>query len=90
MVFCWSRGLLASKMIETAAGMVDNFLTIVQFYGFFPNGTRTYYENRRLVKSPHTSKCLLHIFFLPPRDGGVLEIFCVSFVCKIASLHFSA
>ena len=46
---CLSRGLLASKMVETAAGMVDNFLSIVEFYGFFPNGTRTYYENRRLV-----------------------------------------
>lgn len=79
MVFGLSRGLLASKMIETAAGMVDNFLTIVQFYGFFPNGTRTYYENRRLVKSRHTSKCLFHMIFFSKTDdifpdGGVLGI----------------
>ena len=43
------RGLLASKMTETAAGMVENFLGIVESHGFIPNGSRTYYENRRLV-----------------------------------------
>lgn len=56
-VHCLSRGLLASKMIETAAGMVDNFLSIVQAYGFFPNGTRTYYENRRLVVGSYLHRC---------------------------------
>jgi alpha,alpha-trehalase len=54
------RGLLASKMIETAAGMVDNFLSVVQAYGFFPNGTRTYYENRS--QPPILSRMVRSIF----------------------------
>uniref|UniRef100_A0A7I4FFM8 Trehalase n=1 Tax=Physcomitrium patens TaxID=3218 RepID=A0A7I4FFM8_PHYPA len=54
------RGLLASKMTETAAGMVDNFLSIVQAYGFFPNGTRTYYENRS--QPPFLSRMVRAIF----------------------------
>lgn len=54
-----ARGLLASKMTETAAGMVDNFLGIVETHGFIPNGSRTYYENRRLVVVP-----FIFLFFL--------------------------
>jgi alpha,alpha-trehalase len=32
------RGLLASGMTQTARGMVDNLLHLVQEYGFVPNG----------------------------------------------------
>lgn len=39
-------GLLLCEMYETARGMLDNFVAIVQKYGLIPNGTRVYYLNR--------------------------------------------
>ncbi|XP_073387145.1 probable trehalase [Physcomitrium patens] len=54
------RGLLASKMKKTAAGMIDNFLAVVQAYGFLPNGARTYYENRS--QPPFLSRMVRAIF----------------------------
>ncbi|KAG0555208.1 hypothetical protein KC19_12G152100 [Ceratodon purpureus] len=55
------RGLLASKMTETAAGMVDNFLGIVDTHGFIPNGSRTYYENRS--QPPFLGRMVRAVFF---------------------------
>ncbi|XP_057826524.2 probable trehalase isoform X1 [Cryptomeria japonica] len=40
------RGLLASKMFETAKGIVYNLISLVETYGFVLNGARTYYTNR--------------------------------------------
>ncbi|CAM6090222.1 unnamed protein product [Calypogeia fissa] len=40
------RGLVVSKMLSTARGMVDNLLSMVETYGFVPNGARKYYLNR--------------------------------------------
>lgn len=40
------KGLLISEMTETAKGMIENFLSLVQKYGFIPNGSRVYYLNR--------------------------------------------
>lgn len=40
------RGLLVSEMTATAKGMIENMLSIVQRYGFVPNGNRVYYLNR--------------------------------------------
>ncbi|KAF2879000.1 hypothetical protein ILUMI_27182 [Ignelater luminosus] len=40
------KGLLISEMSETARGMIDNFISLVQRYGFVPNGGRIYYLNR--------------------------------------------
>lgn len=40
------KGLLLSEMTETAKGMLDNFLYIVEQYGFIPNGGRIYYSKR--------------------------------------------
>lgn len=40
------KGLLISEMKETAKGMLNNFLSIVQRFGFIPNGSRVYYLNR--------------------------------------------
>ncbi|KAG6501496.1 hypothetical protein ZIOFF_041377 [Zingiber officinale] len=43
----WSiRGLLASKMYETAKEIVRNLLSLVETYGFVLNGARAYYTNR--------------------------------------------
>ncbi|KAF5288691.1 hypothetical protein FQR65_LT11956 [Abscondita terminalis] len=40
------EGLLISEMYETARGMIDNFISIVDKYGFIPNGGRIYYLQR--------------------------------------------
>ena len=41
------RGLLVSKMYETAKEVVVNLLYLVERYGFVLNGARSYYTNRR-------------------------------------------
>ncbi|KAJ3663036.1 hypothetical protein Zmor_007346 [Zophobas morio] len=40
------KGLLVCEMYDTVKGMLDNFLSIVEKYGFLPNGARIYYLNR--------------------------------------------
>lgn len=40
------KGLLLSEMTETVRGMLENFLSLVERYGFIPNGSRVYYLNR--------------------------------------------
>ncbi|XP_033968889.1 trehalase [Trematomus bernacchii] len=40
------NGLLLSEMTDTAHGMIQNFLYLVNRYGFIPNGGRIYYERR--------------------------------------------
>lgn len=40
------RGLLYSEMYETTKGMLRNFLSIIDRYGFIPNGGRIYYLTR--------------------------------------------
>ncbi|KAL3272822.1 hypothetical protein HHI36_014282 [Cryptolaemus montrouzieri] len=40
------KGLLLSGMHETVRGMLENFLSMVDKYGFVPNGGRVYYLNR--------------------------------------------
>ncbi|XP_053689119.1 trehalase isoform X2 [Sabethes cyaneus] len=40
------KGLLLSEMTHTTRGMLENFLSIIQRYGFIPNGGRIYYSMR--------------------------------------------
>lgn len=40
------KGLLLSGMKETVRGMLDNFVYLIEKYGFVPNGSRVYYLNR--------------------------------------------
>lgn len=40
------RGLLLSEMHQTAKGMLLNFRSIIQRFGFIPNGGRIYYSAR--------------------------------------------
>ncbi|XP_017881925.1 trehalase-like isoform X1 [Ceratina calcarata] len=40
------EGLLLSDMYQTAKGMIDNFVYMVERYGFIPNGGRIYYLMR--------------------------------------------
>lgn len=39
-------GLLLNNMRETVKGMIDNFLSLVNRFGFVPNGGRVYYLRR--------------------------------------------
>ena len=40
------NGLLVCGMKDTAKGMIDNFIQLVNTFGFVPNGGRIYYTNR--------------------------------------------
>ncbi|XP_034949045.1 trehalase isoform X2 [Chelonus insularis] len=40
------KGLLLSEMTNTVRGMLTNFVSIVEQYGFIPNGGRIYYTMR--------------------------------------------
>ena len=40
------EGLLVSGMHETATGVVENLLQLLEAHGFVPNGSRLYYLNR--------------------------------------------
>ncbi|XP_020093374.1 probable trehalase isoform X1 [Ananas comosus] len=40
------RGLLVSKMYDTAKGIVNNLISLIETYGHVLNGARTYYSNR--------------------------------------------
>ncbi|CAH1154572.1 unnamed protein product [Phaedon cochleariae] len=40
------KGLLISEMSQTVRGVLENFLSLVERYGFVPNGSRVYYLNR--------------------------------------------
>lgn len=40
------RGLLITEMYTTAKGMLENFISIVERFGFIPNGGRIYYSGR--------------------------------------------
>ncbi|XP_059276398.1 probable trehalase isoform X1 [Lycium ferocissimum] len=40
------RGLLASKMCETAKGIVNNLISLIDEFGYVLNGARAYYSNR--------------------------------------------
>lgn len=40
------RGLLVTEMYETARGIIENFLSVIDRFGYIPNGGRVYYTAR--------------------------------------------
>ncbi|OUC48137.1 alpha,alpha-trehalase [Trichinella nativa] len=40
------KGLLASEMFEAAKQMIENMVSLIERFGFIPNGARVYYLNR--------------------------------------------
>jgi alpha,alpha-trehalase len=40
------KGLLQSRMLETAEAVIRSFMLVVQTYGYVPNGMRVYYLGR--------------------------------------------
>lgn len=61
------RGLLVSKMYDTAKDIVLNLVDLVGKYGFVPNGARSYYTNRS--QPPLLSSMVLEVY----RATGDLE-----------------
>ncbi|MCD7463292.1 hypothetical protein HAX54_050283 [Datura stramonium] len=47
------RGLLVSKMYETAKGIVANLISLIDQFGYVLNGARAYYTNRRCASFSH-------------------------------------
>ncbi|XP_072963305.1 probable trehalase [Typha angustifolia] len=54
------RGLLASKMYDSAKAIVHNLVSLLEHYGHVLNGARTYYSNRS--QPPLLSSMILDIF----------------------------
>ncbi|TQD96418.1 hypothetical protein C1H46_017913 [Malus baccata] len=60
------RGLLASKMYDTAKNIVTNLLSLIEEYGYVLNGARTYYANR---SQPPLLSAMVHEIY--KRTGDV-------------------
>lgn len=60
------KGLLISEMFETARGMIDNFMSLVDRYGFVPNGGRIYYLNR---SQPPLLTAMAYIYYKHTKDS---------------------
>ncbi|KAK4844923.1 hypothetical protein QYF36_026087 [Acer negundo] len=54
------RGLLASKMHETAKSIVINLISLVETYGYVLNGARAYYTNR---SEPPLLSAMVHAIY---------------------------
>ncbi|XP_009782059.1 probable trehalase [Nicotiana sylvestris] len=54
------RGLLASKMYETAKGIVSNLVSLIDQFGYVLNGARAYYTNRS--QPPLLSAMIVEIY----------------------------
>ncbi|KAF3777237.1 putative trehalase [Nymphaea thermarum] len=54
------RGLLASKMHQTAKSIVRNLVSMIEKYGFVLNGARSYYTNRS--QPPLLSSMVMEIY----------------------------
>ncbi|MFZ0957824.1 MAG: trehalase family glycosidase [Candidatus Sulfotelmatobacter sp.] len=60
------RGLLRSRRIELARGMVDNFFFEIEHYGAMLNANRTYYLSRS--QPPFLSSMFVDVYRSMPRD----------------------
>ncbi|KAL5747755.1 hypothetical protein ACOSQ2_025052 [Xanthoceras sorbifolium] len=54
------RGLLASKMHETAKSIVTNLISLIETYGYVLNGARAYYTNR---SEPPLLSAMVHAIY---------------------------
>ncbi|ADM11130.1 alpha-alpha-trehalase precursor [Encephalitozoon intestinalis ATCC 50506] len=54
------EGLVRSGMEKIAVGMVENFIGLIEQFGFIPNGLRTYYLNRS--QPPYFPQMLLTLY----------------------------
>ncbi|KAL7608568.1 hypothetical protein Lser_V15G10043 [Lactuca serriola] len=54
------RGLLTSKMYETAKGIIFNLIYLIETYGYVLNGARAYYTNRS--QPPLLSSMVIEVY----------------------------
>ncbi|XP_074536091.1 trehalase [Halichoeres trimaculatus] len=64
------NGLLLSEMTQTAYGMIQNFLYLIDRYGFVPNGGRNYYERR---SQPPFLTLMVESYYQATKDGAFLR-----------------
>lgn len=64
------RGLIISGMVETAKGMIENLLYLVETIGYIPNGSRTYYLGR---SQPPLLAAMVAAYFAATGDIAWLE-----------------
>ncbi|XP_023314191.1 trehalase isoform X2 [Trichogramma pretiosum] len=64
------KGLLLSEMTATVKGMLSNFVSIVERYGFIPNGGRIYYLER---SQPPMLTPMVHEYLRHTNDYKWLE-----------------
>lgn len=64
------RGLLLSNMKDTARGMIENLLYLVEKLGYVPNGNRIYYLGR---SQPPLLAAMVASYFAETEDLGWLE-----------------
>ncbi|GAB2300252.1 hypothetical protein Dimus_034288 [Dionaea muscipula] len=64
------RGLLASKLYDTAKAMVTNLVSMIEEYGFVPNGARAYYTNR---SQPPLLSSMVHEIYRTTGDMDLVE-----------------
>uniref|UniRef100_A0A8C9SFV7 Trehalase n=1 Tax=Scleropages formosus TaxID=113540 RepID=A0A8C9SFV7_SCLFO len=64
------NGLLLSDMQNTTRGMIENFLYLVDRYGFVPNGGRVYYERR---SQPPFLTLMVESYYQATKDRSFLR-----------------
>ncbi|KAK4794982.1 hypothetical protein SAY86_012976 [Trapa natans] len=64
------RGLLASKMYETAKGIVINLIYLMEKYGHILNGARSYYTNR---SQPPLLSAMVRAIYSCTHDIGLVQ-----------------
>ncbi|GMT02889.1 hypothetical protein PENTCL1PPCAC_25063, partial [Pristionchus entomophagus] len=64
------KGLLASGMYETTRGMLENFGTIIDRFGFIPNGGRVYYLKR---SQPPLLSAMVYEYYEATRNKTFLD-----------------
>ncbi|KAF3623515.1 putative trehalase [Capsicum annuum] len=76
------RGLLASKMYETAKGIVYNLISLIDQFGYVLNGARAYYSNRR--QPPVLAAMIVEIY----ERTGDLDLVTRSLPSLLKEYHF--
>lgn len=64
------RGLLITEMKKTTKGMLENFVSIVDRFGFIPNGGRLYYSGR---SQPPLLIPMVHEYYNATNDKQFLK-----------------
>ncbi|XP_030951761.1 trehalase isoform X3 [Quercus lobata] len=76
------RGLLASKMHETAKAIVTNLIYLIEEYGYVLNGARAYYTNR---SQPPLLSAMVHAIY---SRTGDMQLVRKSLPALLKEYHF--